>query len=108
MAKGCVMERETEQALRGSIKTWEAIVAGTGSDHGLDDFPLCVNLLPTIAKIVPLEKEPAYSIARKLLISNGFGIMNGNTITIVGTRPPLPIAPPASASRKLNWISCTH
>jgi len=30
------------KALKGSIKKWEEIVAGTGEDHGDDNCPLCI------------------------------------------------------------------
>lgn len=36
------MTPETLAALRGSIAKWEAIVAGTGSDKGSTNCPLCV------------------------------------------------------------------
>lgn len=35
------MTRETLSALKGSIKKWERIVAGTGEDKGPDNCPLC-------------------------------------------------------------------
>lgn len=35
------MDDKTLAALRGSIVKWEAIVAGTGEDHGADNCPLC-------------------------------------------------------------------
>lgn len=35
------MDAETLEALRGSIAKWEAIVAGTGADHGPDNCTLC-------------------------------------------------------------------
>lgn len=35
------MDERTLTALRGSIQKWEAIVAGTGADHGMDNCPLC-------------------------------------------------------------------
>lgn len=35
------MAPEVLEALRGSIKKWEAIVAGTGTDNGHRDCPLC-------------------------------------------------------------------
>ena len=34
-------DKETEAALAGSIAKWEAIVAGTGSDNGTANCPLC-------------------------------------------------------------------
>lgn len=36
-----VMDARTLEALKGSIAKWEAIVAGTGVDHGQDNCPLC-------------------------------------------------------------------
>lgn len=36
------MRRDTLEALRGSIKKWEEIVAGTGVDEGYRNCPLCV------------------------------------------------------------------
>lgn len=36
------MDAKTLKALRGSIKKWEAIVAGTGADQGGENCPLCV------------------------------------------------------------------
>lgn len=35
------MDAKTRVALEASIKKWEAIVAGTGEDHGADDCALC-------------------------------------------------------------------
>nr|MDQ2987417.1 hypothetical protein [Armatimonadota bacterium] len=35
------MNAKTLKALEGSIKKWEAIVAGTGEDKGADNCPLC-------------------------------------------------------------------
>lgn len=35
------MDEKTREALEGSIRKWEAIVAGTGADHGSDNCPLC-------------------------------------------------------------------
>ena len=35
------MNSETLEALKGSIGKWEAIVAGTGFDNGVDNCPLC-------------------------------------------------------------------
>jgi hypothetical protein len=36
-----MMDSETLAALDGSIRKWEAIVAGTGIDDGCDNCPLC-------------------------------------------------------------------
>jgi hypothetical protein len=36
------MDKETLEALEGSIKKWESIVAGTGEDKGTDNCPLCI------------------------------------------------------------------
>jgi len=35
------MDAETLEALRGSIRKWEEIVAGTGTDEGPINCPLC-------------------------------------------------------------------
>ena len=35
------MDEQTLTALKGSIAKWEAIVAGTGEDHGQSNCPLC-------------------------------------------------------------------
>lgn len=35
------MDDETREALEGSIRKWEAIVAGTGEDNGRSNCPLC-------------------------------------------------------------------
>ena len=35
------MDAETLEALKGSIAKWEAIVAGTMEDEGVDNCPLC-------------------------------------------------------------------
>lgn len=35
------MNKRTLTALRGSIKKWEKIVAGTGIDKGYENCPLC-------------------------------------------------------------------
>lgn len=36
------MDPKTLEALHGSIAKWEAIVAGTGKDHGCENCPLCI------------------------------------------------------------------
>lgn len=36
------MDEKTLTALQGSIKKWEAIVAGTGYDDGADNCSLCI------------------------------------------------------------------
>jgi hypothetical protein len=41
------MNARTLKALRGSIKKWEAIVAGTGEDKGADSCPLCNEFIAT-------------------------------------------------------------
>jgi len=35
------MDAKTLKALKGSIKKWEKIIAGTGVDKGGDNCPLC-------------------------------------------------------------------
>lgn len=35
------MDEATREALEGSIKKWESIVAGTGTDRGSENCPLC-------------------------------------------------------------------
>lgn len=40
------MNETTLKALRGSIRKWEAIVAGTREDHGWADCPLCALFHP--------------------------------------------------------------
>lgn len=35
------MDEKTLEALKGSIKKWEGIVAGTGEDRGIENCPLC-------------------------------------------------------------------
>jgi len=35
------MKKETLEALKGSIEKWEEIVAGTGTDQGISNCPLC-------------------------------------------------------------------
>lgn len=35
------MDDKTLEALKGSIAKWEAIVAGTGVDRGVENCPLC-------------------------------------------------------------------
>lgn len=35
------MKPETLEALQGSIKKWELVVAGTGENRGCDNCPLC-------------------------------------------------------------------
>jgi hypothetical protein len=39
--KGDLMNKKTLQALKGSIRKWEKIVAGTGVDNGHCNCPLC-------------------------------------------------------------------
>jgi hypothetical protein len=41
VAESSPMPTETLEALRGSIRKWEAIVAGTGIDAGADNCDLC-------------------------------------------------------------------
>lgn len=41
MAGEIEMDDATLEALKGSIKKWEDIVAGTGVDSGADNCPLC-------------------------------------------------------------------
>lgn len=38
------MDAETLNALQGSIKKWELIVSGEGTDLGSDNCPLCATL----------------------------------------------------------------
>lgn len=40
------MKAHTLKALQGSIAKWEAIVAGTGEDDGVDNCPLCLLFHP--------------------------------------------------------------
>lgn len=40
------MSKRMLKALRGSIAKWEKIVAGTGSDMGADNCPLCKTYAP--------------------------------------------------------------
>jgi len=35
------MDKQTLKALKGSIKKWQKIVDGTGTDKGVDNCPLC-------------------------------------------------------------------
>ena len=35
------MDKETREALLGSIEKWKQIVAGTGDDYGWENCPLC-------------------------------------------------------------------
>lgn len=39
------MNAETKKALEGSIKKWEKILSGKGTDEGGDNCPLCVKFI---------------------------------------------------------------
>lgn len=39
------MDARTLRALKGSIRKWQRIVAGTGADRGTDNCPLCAEFL---------------------------------------------------------------
>jgi len=45
-AKDEVMDAETLEALKGSIAKWEGIVAGTQTDEGPQNCPLCIRFDP--------------------------------------------------------------
>lgn len=45
------MDNETLKALRGSIAKWEAIVAGTETDKGAENCPLCQMFSPTYERL---------------------------------------------------------
>jgi hypothetical protein len=49
------MNARTLKALRGSIKKWEAIVAGTGVDQGTDNCPLCEEFFDDWCKGCPVN-----------------------------------------------------
>lgn len=44
------------KALKGSIKKWKAIVAGTGEDWGDDNCPLCIEYFGNGCKGCPVAK----------------------------------------------------
>lgn len=47
------MDDIARKALEGSIGKWEAIVAGTGVDHGANDCPLCAIYLRSKGDLAP-------------------------------------------------------
>jgi len=51
------MDKQTLAALKGSIKKWEDIVVGTGTDEGPDNCPLC-QLFRT--RVPPCRGCPVY------------------------------------------------
>ena len=50
------MNKQTLTALRGSIRKWEKIVAGTGRDDGMNDCPLCAIFWEKFCKGCPVSK----------------------------------------------------
>jgi hypothetical protein len=46
--EGQVMDDRTRRALEGSIRKWEAIVAGTGKDLGASNCPLCAEFYDAV------------------------------------------------------------
>lgn len=61
------MTPETLEALKGSIKKWEAIVDGTGEDTGANNCPLCQLFahgdtpLDDVCKGCPVEKATGHT-----------------------------------------------
>lgn len=51
------MDPETLEALKGSIAKWEAIVAGTGADHGAADCSLCIAFPDNYCKGCPVSSQ---------------------------------------------------
>lgn len=50
------MDNRTLIALKGSIAKWEAIVAGTGEDHGSVNCPLCTEFIDKDCKDCPIKQ----------------------------------------------------
>lgn len=51
------MDKRTLTALQGSIKKWEAIVAGTGADRGINNCPLCAEFYNDFCEGCPVRKK---------------------------------------------------
>lgn len=51
------MNKETLKALRGSIKKWKDIVAGTGTDEGTNNCPLCELFFSDTCAGCPVAKK---------------------------------------------------
>ncbi len=60
------MKPEILTALRGSIKKWEDIVAGTGVDHGSSNCPLCQLFTPTGGHCPDCEQCPIVDISGEI------------------------------------------
>lgn len=46
------MDARTLKALKGSIKKWERIVAGTEEDNGIDNCPLCTEFFANAGEVL--------------------------------------------------------
>lgn len=54
------MDARTLKALKGSIAKWEAIVAGTGTDEGPRNCPLCVEFWGDYCKGCPVRDKTGH------------------------------------------------
>jgi hypothetical protein len=54
------MDEKTLTALKGSIKKWEDIVAGTGIDQGPDNCPLCKRFWEDDCEGCPVMEHTGY------------------------------------------------
>lgn len=59
------MPARTLEALKGSIAKWEAIVAGTGKDHGTSNCPLCAEFFDDYCVGCPVRKKTGFSVCRQ-------------------------------------------
>lgn len=51
------MNEKTLRALKGSIRKWEAIVAGTERDEGTDNCPLCQKFFANYCEGCPIQEK---------------------------------------------------
>jgi hypothetical protein len=66
------MDAKTLEALEGSIAKWQAIVAGTGTDKGAADCPLCqIFIIPNSScKGCPVYEKTKYSVCKQTPYTN--------------------------------------
>lgn len=64
------MEQRALKALKGSIRKWEKIVAGTGRDKGGDNCPLCLEFNDRFSQEPVCEGCPVYEKTGKTLCDN--------------------------------------
>ena len=67
---------ETKEALEGSIRKWELIVSGEGTDNGVYDCPLC-KLFPYCGDGCPVEYD-GYGGCRNYEFEEWYGHLKDN------------------------------